>query len=39
MGPLKGIKILEMAGIVLNKPGLAQTAAQREANEIQIKKQ
>ena len=33
------IKILEMSGIVLNKPGLAQTAAQKEANEMQIKKQ
>ena len=33
------IKILELAGIVLNKPGLAQTAAQKDINETQFKKQ
>ena len=32
-------RILELAGIVINKPGLAQTAAQRDINETQIKKQ
>jgi len=29
-------KILEMAGIVVNKPGLVQIAAQRDSNEQQI---
>ena len=33
------IKILELAGITLNKPGLAQTAAQKDINETQLKKQ
>ena len=32
-------KILELAGIVLNKPGLAQTFAQKDLNEMQIRKQ
>ena len=32
-------KILELAGIVINKAGLAQTFAQREVNETNIKKQ
>ena len=32
-------RILELAGIVINKPGLAQTAAQRDINETQLKKQ
>jgi hypothetical protein len=33
------IKILELAGITLNKPGLAQTAGQKDINETQLKKQ
>jgi hypothetical protein len=32
-------KILQLAGIVINKAGLAQTFAQREVNETNIKKQ
>ena len=33
------IKILELAGITINKPGLAQTAGQKDINEMQLKKQ
>ena len=33
------IKILELAGIVMNKPGLVQIAAQKDAAEIQSQKQ
>ena len=33
------IKILELAGITINKPGLAQTAGQKDINETQLKKQ
>ena len=33
------IKILELAGITINKPGLAQTAGQKDINEPQLKKQ
>ena len=33
------MKILELAGIVMNKPGLVQIAAQKDAAEIQSQKQ
>ena len=33
------IKILELAGITINKPGLAKTAGQKDINETQLKKQ
>ena len=33
------VKICELAGIVLNKPGFAQTFAQKDINEQQVRKQ
>jgi hypothetical protein len=32
------IKILELAGIVINKPGLVSIAAQKEASKLQQEK-